>query len=83
MTWGRAVALLAGRTRTPVVLAGLGVGTAVWVVLDEGLVPAIGLTAPTLAYPWETHARAFANHAVYGVVMGLVVQVLDGMLVDT
>lgn len=82
MTWGPAVALLAGRTATRAVLTGLGVGTAVWLVLDEGLVPVMGLTAPTLAYPWETHARAFANHAVYGVVMGLVVQVLDGVLFD-
>ena len=46
--------------------AGMPFGTAVWLVVDEGAVPALGLSKPPLEYPASTHAYAFASHLVYG-----------------
>lgn len=46
---------------------GLGYGAAFSLVVDEGLVPLLGLAPPAGAFPWQTHARGFAGHLVYGV----------------
>jgi putative membrane protein len=47
--------------------AGLPFGAAVWLIADELIVPALGLSKPPAAYPLSTHAYAFASHLVYGV----------------
>lgn len=52
--------------------AGLPFGAAVWVIVDEGLVPAIGLSKWGTAYPLSIHAYAFASHLVYGLTTELV-----------
>src|ERR1051325_8226444 len=46
---------------------GLPYGTAVWLVLDEGAVPALGLSKPVTEYPLSNHAYALASHFVFGV----------------
>jgi putative membrane protein len=52
--------------------AGLPFGTAVAVVLDEGVVPAVGLSAP----PWDssasTHLYSLSSHLVFGLTVELV-----------
>jgi hypothetical protein len=52
----------------PAATAGVGLpfGAAVWLVADELVVPALGLSKPPTAYPLSTHAFAFASHLVYG-----------------
>jgi putative membrane protein len=52
--------------------AGLPFGAAVWVVADEGLVPALGLSKSPAQYPISKHAYAFASHLVYGLSTELV-----------
>ncbi|HSS18926.1 MAG TPA: DUF1440 domain-containing protein [Pyrinomonadaceae bacterium] len=47
--------------------AGLGFGTAVWLVVDETAVPLFGLAKPPGEYPLSTHIFALASHFVYGV----------------
>jgi hypothetical protein len=47
--------------------AGLPFGAAVWLIADELLVPALGLSKPAATYPLSTHAYAFASHLVFGV----------------
>ena len=47
--------------------AGLPFGTAVWLALDEGAVPLLGLSKGPTQYPLSTHAYALASHFVYGV----------------
>jgi putative membrane protein len=46
--------------------AGLPFGAAVWVIADELVLPALGLSKPPTAYPLSTHAYALASHLVYG-----------------
>ncbi len=45
---------------------GLGFGTAVWAIADEGIVPATGLSRAPSQYPAEIHAYAFTSHLVFG-----------------
>lgn len=47
--------------------AGLSFGTAVWLVVDEGAVPLLGLAKAPTEYPLSTHIYALASHFVYGV----------------
>jgi putative membrane protein len=51
---------------------GLPFGAAVWLVADEGLVPALGLSKSPTEYPLSKHAYALASHLVYGVATELV-----------
>jgi uncharacterized membrane protein YagU involved in acid resistance len=42
-------------------------GAAVWLIADEIVVPAIGLSKSGKEYPLSTHVYAFASHLVYGI----------------
>lgn len=46
--------------------AGLPFGAAVWLVADEGLVPAAGLSKSADEYPLSVHAYSIASHLVFG-----------------
>lgn len=46
--------------------AGLPFGVAVWLIVDEGAVPALGLSKSPLEYPASTHVFALASHLVFG-----------------
>jgi hypothetical protein len=52
--------------------AGLPFGAAVWLVADELVVPALGLSKPPTEYPPSTHAYALASHLVYGLTTEIV-----------
>lgn len=58
------------RDRIPSVRAGHGLvyGAAFSLVVDEGLTPLLGFTPGPGAFPWQTHARGFVGHLVFGVV---------------
>lgn len=60
-------------------VAGLGFGTMFWAVVDEGLVPALGLTPGPRAFPWQTHARGLAGHLTFGTVTDGTLRVLDAV----
>ena len=51
---------------------GLPFGAAVWVMADEGIVPALGLSRKPTDYPAAVHAYAFTSHLVYGLTTELV-----------
>ena len=51
---------------------GLPFGAAVWLIADEGIVPAAGLSRKSTDYPLSIHAYAFASHLVYGLTTELV-----------
>ena len=57
--------------------AGTAFGTAFWAFLDEGLVPALGLTPGPTAFPWQTHARGFVGHLTFGTVTDGTLRLLD------
>lgn len=76
--WGKAIHLAVGMGWGPVygllrryvglrpVSAALASGAAMSLVLDEALVPTLGLSAPNHRYPAFTRIRGFIAHLVYG-----------------
>lgn len=52
--------------------AGLPYGVGVWIVADEGVVPALGLSKSPKEYPLSVHAYALVSHSVYGLTTELV-----------
>jgi putative membrane protein len=46
---------------------GLLFGTVLWLVADEVVVPALGLSKPASEYPASTHLSAWVSHVVYGI----------------
>lgn len=53
----------------PAVTAAVGIpfGVVFWVIADEIVVPALGLSKGPTEYPLSTHAYSLASHVVYGV----------------
>lgn len=45
---------------------GVPFGAAVWLIADEGIVPAAGLSKSPAEYPLQIHAYALASHLVFG-----------------
>ncbi len=58
----------------PAVTAGAGLpyGASIWVVADEGVVPALGLSKSPTDYPFSIHAYALTSHFVFGLTTELV-----------
>jgi putative membrane protein len=54
--------------------AGLGLpfGTGVWAILDEVMVPALGLSKSSLEFPLSNHAYSLSSHLVYGLTTDVV-----------
>jgi putative membrane protein len=52
--------------------AGLPFGAAVWLIADEIIVPALGLSKPPTELPLSTHASSIASHLVYGLTTEIV-----------
>ncbi|HSK64169.1 MAG TPA: DUF1440 domain-containing protein [Pyrinomonadaceae bacterium] len=54
------------------VAEGLPFGAAVWLIADEAIVPAAGLSRKPTDYPPSVHAYSFASHLVYGLTTEIV-----------
>lgn len=54
------------------VCEGTAFGAAVWLLADEGVVPALGLSRKATDYPVKVHTNAFVAHLVYGFTTELV-----------
>jgi hypothetical protein len=61
-------------------VAGMGFGTVFWAVVDEGLVPALGLTPGPRTFPWQSHARGLAGHLTFGTVTDGTLRLLDAVV---
>lgn len=66
MSWGPVYPLLLRCTSVPPIVAGLGTGAAMSLIVDEGLTPLLGYSAPNRAYPLTTHVRGVVAHLVFG-----------------
>ena len=66
----------------PMTTVGLGLpfGAAVWLVADDVVVPAFGLSKPVTEYPLSTHAYALSSHLVYGLTTDLVRRTVRDLL---
>ena len=76
--WGAVYTLLRRRGADPVA-ASLLTGASLALIVDEGLAPALGFSAPNRAYPALTHVRGFANHLAYGAAVGLTAETIYGL----
>jgi hypothetical protein len=74
---GAAYAVLRRRFQGLGGAAGTAFGTAFWAFMDEGLVPALGLTQGATAFPWQTHARGLVGHLTFGTVTDGTLRLLD------
>jgi len=54
------------------VCEGTAFGAAVWLVADEAVVPALGLSRSPTEYPASVHVYSFTAHLVYGLTTELV-----------
>ncbi len=66
MSWGVVYTLLRRRGGWHPLATGLGTGAAMSLIVDEGLTPLLGFSAPNRAYPLVTHLRGFAAHLAFG-----------------
>jgi hypothetical protein len=74
---GAAYAVFRRRVQALGGAAGTAFGTAFWAFLDEGLVPALGLTPGPRAFPWQAHARGLVGHLTFGTVADGTLRLLD------
>ncbi|MFN2563745.1 MAG: DUF1440 domain-containing protein [Gemmatimonadaceae bacterium] len=65
---GALYGVLRPRVESAALARGLAFGTSFWLLMDETVTPAIGLTPGPAAFPWQTHARGLAGHLTYGAV---------------
>jgi hypothetical protein len=72
VTSGAIYGAVAEMMPTATVAEGLPFGAAVWLIADEGIVPAAGLSRDSSDYPLSIHAYAFASHLVYGLTTEIV-----------
>ncbi len=71
IAWGPVYGLLRRYVGLRPVGAALTSGAAMSLILDEGLVPVLGLSAPNRRYPAFTRVRGLLAHLVYGAAVGL------------
>ncbi len=64
--WGAGYALLSRRFRAIPFLGGVLLGTGLWAIGDEILVPALRLAPGPKKFPVTTHAKALGCHLAYG-----------------
>lgn len=74
--WAPVYLLLRRAVRLPALAAGLLTGLGLWAGFDEGLVPALGFSAPNRAYPLSTHLRGLVGHLAYGLTIMSVVEAI-------
>jgi hypothetical protein len=70
--WAPVYALLRRRGGIPPLGAALIGGASMSLLVDEGLTPALGFSAPNKAYPLVTHLRGFTAHLAFGVAVAAV-----------
>jgi uncharacterized membrane protein YagU involved in acid resistance len=74
--WGPVYGLLRRHGGMPPVAAGALTGASLWLILDEGVVPALGFSAPNRDYPALTHIRGLLNHLAYGTAVAITAEAL-------
>ena len=76
MSWGPVYTLVRRHTDLTPVVAGLGTGAAMSLIVDEGLTPLLGFSAPNRAYPLMAHVRGVVAHLAFGLGAAATAEVL-------
>ena len=66
---GALYGVLRNRVRYVGIGSGVAFGIAMFALLDEAALAALGLVPPPQEFPWQTHARGFAGHLVLGAIL--------------
>ena len=66
VSWGPVYTFLRWWTKLNPILAGLLMGAAMSLVVDEAMTPLLGFSALNREYPLVTHLRGFAAHLAFG-----------------
>ena len=74
--WGPVYGLLRRHGGMRPLGAGLVAGASLALVVDEGLTPALGLSAPNRDYPAATHVRGLLAHLVWGAAAALAAEAI-------
>lgn len=56
---------------------GLLFGLGLFILMDEIVTPALGLSGPTTKYPWQAHARGLLGHLMFGVATHFALEVMN------
>lgn len=80
VTWAPLYPILRRATSLGPVPAGLLTGASMSLLVDEGLTPLLGFSAPNRAYPLATHARGVAVHLVFGMAVAAVTETAWALL---
>ncbi len=72
VSWAPLYAVLRRRGRLHPITAGLATGSAMSLIADEGMTPALGFSAPNRAYPLVTHLRGYIAHLAFGLAVAAV-----------
>lgn len=83
MSWGVLYTILRRYSKLSPGLNGLITGSVMSAVIDEGLTPALGFSAPNRAYPLSTHLRGFAAHLVFGLGVAGTSEILYALIEKT
>lgn len=75
--WAPLYTILKNNSNFSSVLSGAITGASLSLIMDEGMTPALGLSAPNKKYPLTTHLRGFLAHLVYGAVVAGVYEAVD------
>ncbi|HZJ56229.1 MAG TPA: DUF1440 domain-containing protein [Myxococcaceae bacterium] len=78
--WGAVLGALSARWKTLPPGAGVALGILLWTSMDEGALPALGLSGKPREYPRQSHVRGLAAHVLYGVVLDRSLALLRGAL---
>jgi hypothetical protein len=76
VAWGPLYGLLRRHGGMHPLTAGVLTGASLSLIVDEGLTPALGFSAPNRDYPALTHARGFLNHLAYGAAVAVTAEAL-------
>ena len=76
IAWGPIYGLLRRQGGMQPLGAGVLTGATLSLIVDEGLAPALGFSAPNSDYPALSHVRGFLNHLAYGVAVALTAEAL-------
>jgi uncharacterized membrane protein YagU involved in acid resistance len=76
MAWGPIYGLLRRHGGMRPLGAGLAAGASLALIVDEGLTPALGFSAPNRDYPAVTHIRGFLAHLVWGAAAALTTEAM-------
>ncbi|CDZ90102.1 DUF1440 domain-containing protein [Rhodococcus ruber] len=74
ISWAPVYALLRRTTGLTPVAAGLASGAAMSLIVDEGITPLAGFSAPNRDYPAVSHLRGFAAHLAFGIAVAAVTE---------